>query len=48
MRMVKRLETVIRQAMKDGRTEVAEEYLKTLESLVPGYKPDGKEGNQKN
>ncbi len=47
-RMVKRLETVIRQAMKDGRTEVAEEYLKTLESLVPGYKPDGKEGNQKN
>ena len=47
-RMVKRLEAVIRQAVKDGRSEVAEEYLKTLESIVPGYGPDGGAGDQKN
>lgn len=47
-RMVKRLEAIIRQAVKDGRGEVAEEYVKTLESLVPGYVPGGKKGKQKN
>ena len=36
-RMVSRLEVLIRQAMKDGRTDVADSYLKTLKSLVPGY-----------
>ena len=46
--MVKRLEAIIRQAVKDGRGEVAEEYVKTLESLVPGYVPGGKKGKQKN
>ena len=47
-RMAKRLEAIIRQAVKDGRGEVAEEYVKTLESLVPGYVPGGKKGKQKN
>jgi hypothetical protein len=47
-RMVKRLEAVIRQAVTDGRTEVAEEYVKTLESLVPGYEMEEKDGGQKN
>lgn len=37
-RMVKRLEAIVRQAVKDGRSEDAELYLKTLQSLVPGYK----------
>ena len=36
-RMVSRLEALVRQAMKDGRMETADSYLKTLESLVPGY-----------
>ena len=36
-RMVSRLEALIRQAMKDGRTETADSYLKAIESLVPGY-----------
>ena len=36
-RMVFRMEALIRQAMKDGRTEEAELYLKSLKSLVPGY-----------
>ena len=36
-RMVSRLEALIRQAIKDGRTETADSYLKAIESLVPGY-----------
>ena len=36
-RMVARLEALINQAVKDGRTEEAESYLVTLKSLVPGY-----------
>lgn len=36
-RMVSRLEALVRQAMKDGRTDTADSYLKALESLVPGY-----------
>ena len=47
-RMVKRLEAVIRQAVTDGRTEVAEGYVKTLESLVPEYEMEEKDGGQKN
>ena len=35
--VVSRLEALIRQAMKDGRTGDAEAYLKALKSLVPGY-----------
>lgn len=38
-RMVLRLEALVAQAMKDGRMEEAESYLKTLASLVPGYEP---------
>jgi hypothetical protein len=36
-RMVSRVEALIRQALKDGRAEDAEQYLKSLKSLVPGY-----------
>ena len=36
-RMVSRIESLIRQAIKDGRAEDAEMYLKSLKSLVPGY-----------
>ena len=36
-RMVSRVEALIRQAIKDGRAEDAELYLKSLKSLVPGY-----------
>lgn len=36
-RMVFRIEALIRQAIKDGRAEDAELYLKSLKSLVPGY-----------
>ena len=36
-RMVSRIEALIRQAIKDGRAEDAELYLKSLKSLVPGY-----------
>ena len=36
-RMVSRIEALIRQAIKDGRAEDAEQYLKSLKSLVPGY-----------
>lgn len=36
-RMAARIETHIRQAMKDGRAEDSELYLKSLKSLVPGY-----------
>ena len=36
-RMIARIEALIRQTMKDGRTEEAELYLKSLKSLVPGY-----------
>ena len=35
--VVSRLEALIRQAMKDGRTGDAEAYLEALKSLVPGY-----------
>ena len=35
--VVSRLEGLIRQALKDGRTEDAEAYLVALKSLVPGY-----------
>jgi hypothetical protein len=37
-RMVSRIEPLIRQAVKDGRNDEAESYLKALQSLVPGYK----------
>lgn len=36
-RMVSRLEALVRQAMKDGRAEAADSYLKALKSLMPGY-----------
>lgn len=36
-RMIARLEALIRQAVKDGRTDDAESYVKSLRSLVPGY-----------
>ena len=36
-RMVRRLEVLIRQAVKDGRTEMADSYIRALESLAPGY-----------
>ena len=36
-RMVSRIEALIRQAIKDGRAEDAELYLKSLKSLVSGY-----------
>ena len=36
-RMVSRIEALIRQAIKDGRAEDAELYLKSLKSLVPDY-----------
>ena len=36
-RMVSRVEVLIRQALKDGRADEAELYLKSLKSLVPGY-----------
>ena len=36
-RMVSRIEALIRQAIKDGRAEEAELYLRSLKSLVPGY-----------
>ena len=42
-RMVSRMEAVIRQAVKDGRTETADSYIKVLESLVPGYKWSAKQ-----
>ena len=35
--VVSRLEGLIRQALKDGRTVEAESYLEALKSLVPGY-----------
>jgi hypothetical protein len=35
--IVTRLEALIRQAVKDGRTEDAEAYLVALKSLVPTY-----------
>ena len=36
-RIVARMETLIRQAAKDGRMEEAEAYLEALKSLVPTY-----------
>ncbi len=35
--IVARLENLIRQAVRDGRTDAAEAYLAALKSLVPGY-----------
>jgi hypothetical protein len=35
--LVSRLEALVRQAVKDGRTDDAEAYLEALKSLVPGY-----------
>jgi hypothetical protein len=39
-RVVARMEALIRQALKDGRTEDAEAYLAALKSLVPDYEPE--------
>ena len=39
-RVVARMEALIRQAIKDGRTEDAEAYLEALKSLVPDYAPE--------
>jgi hypothetical protein len=36
-RMASRIEALIRQAMKDGRTEEAQAWLSALKSLVPDY-----------
>lgn len=36
-RMTERIEAMIRQAAADGRTDDAESYLKTLQTLVPDY-----------
>lgn len=38
-RIVAKLEAAIREAVKAGQTEEADFYLKSLESLVPGYRP---------
>ena len=35
-RMAKRIKALVSQALKDGRNEEAESYLKVLESLAPG------------
>ncbi len=40
--MVARLEALIRQAVKEGRTDEAESYIATLKSLVPDYGAKGK------
>ena len=40
--MVARLEALIRQAAKEGRTDEAESYIATLKSLVPDYDAKGK------
>ena len=40
--MVARLEALIRQAAKEGRTDEAESYIATLKSLVPDYGAKGK------
>lgn len=40
--MVARLEALIRQAAKEGRTDEAESYVATLKSLVPDYGAKGK------
>jgi colicin import membrane protein len=36
-RLLKRLDAVVRQAIKDGRAQEAECYIKTIKSLVPEY-----------
>ena len=40
--MVARLEALIRQAAKEGRTDAAESYIATLKSLVPDYSAKSK------
>ena len=35
-RMATRIKSLINQALKDGRNEEAESYIKVLESLAPG------------
>ena len=40
--IVDRLEREVRKALKENRTEDAEFYLKSLQELVPSYKPDAK------
>lgn len=40
--IINRIENEVRLALKERRTEDAEFYLRSLQSLVPGYKPDVK------
>ncbi|MBO5941627.1 MAG: hypothetical protein J6R18_10580 [Kiritimatiellae bacterium] len=40
-RLAKRLEAMVRKAVKDGRNDEAEAYIKTIKSILPEYKPSG-------